>query len=72
VFYGIGILLVSNLVFVAWVVALRGGRLDLTATPSADDPSAVARRPGRRPPAAAGRGLIGSAVVHAARRARRT
>ncbi|MEO6142901.1 MAG: hypothetical protein ABIP19_02900 [Dermatophilaceae bacterium] len=30
--YGAGILLVTNLVLVGWVVAFRGGRLDLSAT----------------------------------------
>jgi hypothetical protein len=64
VFYGIGLLLVSNLVVVGWVVALRGGRLDITASR-------------RRAHALAGSGevddlrlllaagLVGSAVVHA-------
>jgi hypothetical protein len=70
VFYGVGILLASNLVLVAWMVALRGGRLDVTAP----------RRAGRaRMPRAVPRlgqiddlrlllaaGLVGSAVVHAA------
>jgi len=65
VFYGIGLLLVSNLVLVAWVVALRGGRLEITAR----------QRPARVP-VPTGRvddlrlllvaGLAGSAVVHAA------
>jgi hypothetical protein len=66
VFYGIGILLVANLVLVAWVVALRGGRLDVTA----------ARRRTSRALSRSGQvddlrlvlaaGLVGSAVVHAA------
>jgi hypothetical protein len=65
VFYGIGLLLVSNLVVVGWVVALRGGRLDITA--SQRRPHALAR---------SGRvddlrlllavGLVGSAMVQAA------
>jgi hypothetical protein len=65
VFYGIGLLLVSNLVVVGWVVAMRGGRLDTTASQ---------RR--RHALAGSGRiedlrlllvaGLVGSAVVQAA------
>ncbi len=60
--YGSGILLVTNLVLVGWVVAIRGGRLDVIRT----------RRPTSR-----GRGidhralflaaaLFGSAAIHAA------
>ena len=66
VFYGIGILLVSNLVLVAWVVALRGGRLDLTAThPRMTRAlSHVGQVDDLRLLLAAG--LVGSAVVHAA------
>jgi hypothetical protein len=66
VFYGIGILLVTNLVLVAWVVALRGGRLDLTAThPRMTRAlSHVGQVDDLRLLLAAG--LIGSAVVHAA------
>ena len=65
VFYGIGLMLVTNLVLVGWVVALRGGRLDIAASQAR--PRALARV-GRvddlRLLLAAG--LIGSAVVHAA------
>jgi hypothetical protein len=66
VFYGIGILLVTNLVLVAWVVALRGGRLDLTAThPRMTRAlSHVGQVDDLRLLLAAG--LVGSAVVHAA------
>ena len=60
--YGIGILLVTNLVLVGWVVAIRGGRLDVSRT---------------RRQTARGRGtdhrrlflaatLVGSAAIHAA------
>jgi hypothetical protein len=65
VFYGIGILLVSNLVLVAWVVAMRGGRLDVAATHSRTTRVlAHSRVDGLRLLLAAG--LVGSAVVHAA------
>lgn len=66
VFYGIGLMLVTNLVLVAWVVSLRGGRLEVTTT----------RRPRGRAVFRPGQvddlrlllatGLVGGAVVHAA------
>jgi hypothetical protein len=65
--YGSGIILVSNLVLVGWVVALRGGRLDVVA-PSRRLSHGRARPVGRlddlRLVLAAG--LVGSGVVHAA------
>jgi hypothetical protein len=64
VFYGIGILLVSNLVLVAWVVALRGGRMDVTATRRRMSGALSRQVDDLRLVLAAG--LVGSAVVHAA------
>jgi hypothetical protein len=72
VLYGTGILLATNLVLVAWTVAMRGGRLDLTrqVRPWAEDKADAATE------ARASRlgdiqvllvaGLLGSAVLHAA------
>ena len=60
--YGSGILLVTNLVLVGWVVAIRGGRLDVSRT----------RRPTSRGRGIEHRGLFlaaalfGSAAIHAA------
>lgn len=58
--YASGILVVTNLVLVGWILAVRGGRLDITRT---------RRRPARpvgglRQLLAAG--LLGSAMIHAA------
>ena len=53
VVYGSGLLLVTNLVLVAWVVALRGGRLDVAAVPRHATRAQRTRR--RLPAAAAGR-----------------
>ena len=64
--YGSGILLVTNLVIVAWMLAIRGGRLDLTATGrrvSGLPPRRFTRADGLRLVLAAG--LVGSAAVHA-------
>ena len=64
--YGSGILLVTNLVIVAWMLAIRGGRLDLTATRrrvSGVPPRRFTRADGLRLVLAAG--LVGSAAVHA-------
>ena len=66
VFYGIGILLVTNLVLVAWVVALRGGRLDLTATHPRRTRALSHVGPVDNLRLLLAAGLIGSAVVHAA------
>jgi hypothetical protein len=66
VFYGIGILLVTNLVLVAWVVALRGGRVDLTATHRRTARALSRVRPIGDLPLLLAAGLVGSAVVHAA------
>jgi hypothetical protein len=66
VFYGTGILLVSNLVLVAWVVALRGGRVDLTATHRRTARALFRFRPIGDLPLLLAASLVGSAVVHAA------
>src|SRR5919112_1524801 len=65
--FGTGVLLATNLVVVGWLVALRGGRLDLTKAGS-DVRTATGTRSSRlddvRVYVAAG--IVGSAVVHAA------
>jgi hypothetical protein len=64
--YGSGFLLVTNLVVVAWMLAIRGGRLDLTAPRQRESrvlPQRLARADGLRLVLAAG--LVGSAAVHA-------
>ncbi len=61
--YGSGILLVTNLILVGWVVAIRGGRLNLSRTLAADQAHAN-RTDGSRLLLAAG--LFGSAAIHAA------
>jgi hypothetical protein len=66
VFYGFGIILVSNLVLVAWVVALRGGRMDLTATHRRMAGALSPLRPIDDLRLLLTAGLVGSAVVHAA------
>jgi hypothetical protein len=61
--YGAGIILVTNLVLVALVVAFRGGRLDVSSTrPAGKAPRS--RVQSLRLLLAAG--LVGSAVIHAA------
>ncbi len=71
--YGAGMLLVTNLVLVGWVVALRGGRLDVTSgrqrgarrlAAGLAGGSPTGRVDGLRGLLAAG--LIGSALIHAA------
>jgi len=71
--YGAAILLVTNLILVGWVVAMRGGRLDVVATPGhAPRPAAVPAFNQAQTSGAGGlrlllaAGLIGSAAIHAA------
>ena len=60
--YGIGILLVTNLVLVGWVVAIRGGRLDVSRTRRL---TALGRGTDHRRLFLAAT-LVGSAAIHAA------
>ena len=65
--YGTGLLLVTNLVVVGWMVAIRGGRLDLATNRRRGRgalPRRFTREDGLRLVLAAG--LLGSAVVYAA------
>jgi len=63
VVYGSGILLVTNLVLVGWVVAIRGGRLKVSATSPAESTSRSRIDDLRLLLVAA---LLGSAAIHAA------
>jgi hypothetical protein len=67
--YGSGLLLVTNVVVVGWMVAVRGGRLDLSKPrPEAKPSTAGSTRSTRLDDVRAflAAGLVGSAVVHAA------
>jgi hypothetical protein len=61
---GAALILVTNLILVAWVVAARGGRLDLTRV-RVRSSAAGTGRPGARTVVVAC-GLLGSGLIHAA------
>jgi hypothetical protein len=77
VLYGVQLLLVTNLVLVAWVVAMRGGRLDLVRAGSSAQPGLEVDGTADSGNAVEGKRaadlvllliglLVGSAIIHAA------